>query len=267
MAGFRTHIGVSTLAGIGYGTAGYFCGIPLSACMVSGGLCSVSGILPDLDSNSGVPVRETMSLIAAVVPALMIPRFMQLGFDTEHMVLAAGVIYLAVRFGVAEIFKRYTVHRGMWHSVPAAAIAGLLTFLIVSGTALEIRLFKTAAVVLGFMIHLLLDEIWSVELRRGRLRIKKSLGTAIKFWTTKGLWPNVSTYGKLALLVALVIEDPYLMDQLGVKQPALAGKQKQGVSPDAYSAESEWSGSESSVEPETARRAFDYPATTSPVRR
>jgi membrane-bound metal-dependent hydrolase YbcI (DUF457 family) len=226
MADFRTHISFSTLAGIAYGGAGYAAGLPLSTCMVGCGLCSVSGMLPDLDSDSSVPVREMVSLVAAVVPALMIPRFVQLGFDTEQMALAAGVVYVAIRFGVAEIFKHYTVHRGMWHSLPAAAIAGLLTFLIVSGTSLDIRLFKTLAVVLGFVIHLMLDEFWSLRVRRGRLQVKRSFGTAMKLWTTRRLWPNLATYSKLLLLVAIVIGDPYLMDQLGVEQPEFAQNPK-----------------------------------------
>jgi len=259
MAGFKTHIGVSTVAGIGYGAAGYAAGVPLSTCMVAGGLCSVAGMLPDLDSDSGVPVREMVAFLAAVVPALMIPRFVELGFDVEHMVLASGLIYLAVRFGIGGFFKRFTVHRGMWHSLPAAAISGLLAFLIVSGTTLEIRLFKTAAVVLGFVIHLVLDEFWSFEMRRGRLRIKKSLGTALKFWTTKGLWPNVSTYGKLVLLVVLVIEDPYLMEQLGVEKIDFAQKPRHWIQTMANQDES--------ADAQTARRASDYPTTTSPVHR
>ena len=222
MADFRTHISVSTLAGIAYSGAGYAAGLPLSTCMVAGGLCSLSGMLPDLDSDSSMPVRETVSLVAAVVPALMIPRFVQLGFDTEHMALAAGIVYIAIRFGVAEIFKHHTVHRGMWHSVPAAAIAGLLAFLIVSGTSLEIRLFKTFAVVLGFVLHLMLDELWSLRVRRGRLQIKRSFGTAMKLWTTRNLWSTLATYGKLLILVGIVIGDPYLMDQLGVEQPEFA---------------------------------------------
>lgn len=227
MAGFKTHIGVSTAVGIGYGAVGYASGMPASTCMVAAGLCSVSGMLPDLDSDSGVPVRETMAFFAAVVPALMIPRFILLGFNLEQIVVAAGLIYVAFRFCIAEIFKRFSVHRGMWHSIPAAAIAGLLAFLIVSGTSLEIRLFKTAAVVLGFMIHLVLDEFWSFEVRNGRLRIKRSLGTALKLWSTRSLWPNVSAYGKLALLVVLVIQDPYLMDQLGIERSDLTRRPQQ----------------------------------------
>jgi len=218
MADFKTHIAASTFAGIGYGAAGYVYGAPISACLVAGGLCSVSGMLPDLDSGSGRPVREMMAFIAAVVPALMIPRFLQMGLEPEAMALAAAVLYLAIRFGVGEIFKRYTVHRGMWHSIPAMAVAALLALLVVSGDRIEIRLFKSGAVALGFFTHLVLDELWSLRIQRGRLRIKRSFGTALKLWSRKSLWANVSTYGKLIVLVALVIGDPYIMQHLGFQE-------------------------------------------------
>jgi membrane-bound metal-dependent hydrolase YbcI (DUF457 family) len=214
MAGFKTHITVSTMLGVGYGVAGHFAGVPLASCMLAGGLCSVSGMLPDLDSDSGVPVRESFAFAAAVVPMLMLDRFQQLGLTHEAMVLAGGLIYIAIRFGVAEIFRRYTVHRGMWHSLPAAAVAGLLAFLICSTEDFGLRVFRSAAVVLGFMSHLALDELYSIELRRGRLRTKKSFGTAMKLWTHRSLWANVSTYAKLIILLALAFGDPYLMGYL-----------------------------------------------------
>jgi hypothetical protein len=134
-------------------------------------------------------------------------------------VVAAGLVYVAIRYGVAELFKRYTVHRGMWHSIPAAATVGLLAFLLVSGDDIAIRMYKTLAVVLGFVIHLILDEIWSVDLSHARL--KKSFGTALKFWNSKSIWSNVSCYAKLAALLILVVGDPYLMNQLGVPQENL----------------------------------------------
>ena len=292
MAEFKTHIATSTLIGIGYGAAGYVCGATLSPCLVAGGLCSVSGMLPDLDSDSGKPVREMMAFMAAVVPALMIPRFQQMGFDPETMVLAAAMIYIAIRFGVAEIFKRYTVHRGMWHSLPAMAVAGLLAFLLVSGDSLEIRLFKSGAVVLGFLIHLVLDEMWSFQVRRGRLKIKKSLGTALKFWSTRSAWANVSTYGKLFILIAAVIGDPYLMQQLGAGQERLPASPKEwfeqvvdrgselflGQRMDESEPESPATEEDSPAftdappapevpEAETARRLFYYPTTELPVHR
>jgi hypothetical protein len=112
------------------------------------------------------------------------------------MVLAAALVYFIIRFFLAEIFRRYTVHRGMWHSVPAALIAGMFAFLIMSSEDITLRMFKTLAVVVGFMSHLILDEIWSVEFRRGNYSFKSSFGTALKLWGNNS-WANVLTWSKL----------------------------------------------------------------------
>ena len=79
--------------------------------MLAAGLCAVSGMLPDLDSDSGVPLRETSMFVAAIVPILTIERFKDLGFSHEAMALAAMLLYLGIRFVAIEFFKRYTVHR------------------------------------------------------------------------------------------------------------------------------------------------------------
>jgi hypothetical protein len=218
MAGFKAHITGSTLCGIGYGIAGYTHGIPWPSCAVAGLAFSVSGMLPDLDSPSGKPAKEILSLSAAVVPALMIPRFQQLGLHHERAVLAIAACYMFIRYMGAAIFRTYTVHRGMWHSIPAAAIAGVLTFILVHGDCLEIRLFKAGGVVLGFMCHLLIDEIWSVGFRYGIPRFKNSFGTALKFFSRGNLWSSVATYGILAATLVFTSCDPYLMKQLGVEE-------------------------------------------------
>jgi hypothetical protein len=214
MAGFQTHISVSTLTGLGYGVWGYHCGAPLETSVLAGGLCSVAGMLPDLDSDSGRPVQEISAFAAAVVPMLMIERFQTFGWSREMMVVAGAAIYAAIRFGVAEVFKRYTVHRGMWHSIPACLACGVLAFLIVAGQDLAPRLYKAGAVSLGFFTHLLLDELWSLRLRSGRLNVKKSFGTALKFFGQNS-WANASVYAKLGVLTFLAIGDPMLMHRYG----------------------------------------------------
>jgi len=215
MAGFKTHVTTSTVLGIGYGAAAHLAyGMPLDKSLLAAGLCGVSGMLPDLDSDSGKPVREMFAFGAAVIPMLMIDRFRHLGMSHESMVLAGGVIYLVIRFGISKLFKLYTVHRGMWHSVPAAGVAGLLAFLICSCESLDERLFKTGAVVLGFLSHLVLDEIYSFTWDGLLPRRKKSAGTAFKFWNRSSMWSNVSTYGKLVVLAALAFGDPILMDRV-----------------------------------------------------
>lgn len=215
MAGFKTHVSFSTLLGAGYGAAAHLGhDVALPSCVLAGGLCSLSGMLPDLDSDSGVPVRETMAFTAAVVPMLMLDRFHQLRMSNESIVLAGGVVYFAIRFGVGWILKRFTVHRGMWHSLPAVAIAGLLAFLICACDDVPLRLFNTGAVMLGYASHLVLDELYSIQWRRGRLRIKKSFGSALKLWS-KSPWATISTYAKLAMLAALATGDPVLMQRWG----------------------------------------------------
>ncbi len=88
MAGFRTHITVSTFTGIGYGTAAHLLyQVPLPTCILAGGLCSVAGMLPDLDSDSGVPLRESVAFGAAVVPMMLMERLRHYDLATETIVL------------------------------------------------------------------------------------------------------------------------------------------------------------------------------------
>ncbi len=213
MAGFQTHIATSSLLGVAYGATGHLAyGLPLPSCILAGGLCGIAGMLPDLDSDAGVPLRESVNFTAAIVPLLLLDRFKELGLTNEWVVLLCAGCYLSIRFGLAAILNMATVHRGMFHSLPAAAIAGLVTFLLCRNLHGHIALFKSGAVVVGFLSHLLLDEIYSLEPRFGRVRVKKSFGSALKLWGSD-MWANVLAYGQLAVLGALVWLEPAMMNR------------------------------------------------------
>jgi len=216
MADFKTHIATSTLVGIAYGGYGFYAGASPQSCILAGGLCSVAGMLPDLDSESGAPVREMSAFAAAVIPMLMLERFESFGWSREMIACCSAIIYVLVRFGLPAIFRRYTVHRGMWHSIPACLLCGLITFLLVAGPDMNVRLFKAGGVVLGFMTHLILDEIWSFGLRGGRLNVKRSFGTAIKFFGKDRL-ANSFVWGKLLVCSLLSVGDPMLMQRYGTE--------------------------------------------------
>jgi hypothetical protein len=180
MAGFKTHITVSSVLGVGYGGAAYFAyGVPWPTCVLAGGLCGVSGMLPDIDSDSGTPLHESMAFAAAVVPMMLLHRLRHWGLSPESMILVGAAVYLLIRFGVTALLKRYTVHRGMFHSLPAAVIFGEIAFLLASGENVYLRLYTAGAVMLGYLSHLLLDEIYSFQWRHGRVRLKESFGTAV----------------------------------------------------------------------------------------
>jgi hypothetical protein len=208
MAGFKTHITVSSILGVGYGAAAFaVADMPWPTCALAGGLCGVSGMLPDLDSGPGVPLRESMAFAAAVVPMMLVHRFQHLGLSPELIILAGAAIYLGIRFGVAELLRRYTVHRGMFHSLPAAVIFGEIAFLIFSGEDLRVRLYLAGAVVAGYLSHLVLDEFYSLEWQRGMLHTKHSFGTAVKLFGDRW-WPNISTYLKLGVLTFVAMKEP-----------------------------------------------------------
>jgi hypothetical protein len=226
MANFQTHISVSTALGIGYAGVGLVHEVPLDSCLLAAGLCSVAGMLPDVDSDSGVPFRETMAFLAAVVPMLLVDRFRQIGMSHEAMALSAVVLYGAIRFGAGEFLRRYTVHRGMFHSIPAAIVFAEAGFLIFGSDDLRLRLYKSGAILAGFLSHLLLDEVYSVEWYRGRMRLKQSFGTALKLWG-ESRWGNLSTYVKLILLSMLVAREPVVQQWI---ESARAGRVEQAAS-------------------------------------
>ncbi|MCO8123820.1 metal-dependent hydrolase [Stieleria sp. TO1_6] len=222
MAGFKTHISTSTVVGIAYGYWGVTSqSMSLENGMLAGGLCSVSGMLPDLDSDGGIPLREISLFAAAVVPILMLNRFRDYDLSHESMALAAMLIYVVIRFGAFEFFKRFTVHRGMWHSLPAAASAGLIAYLAMPCQSNAERAFKSVAVVVGFMVHLILDEIWAVEVGGVGLRTKKSFGTALKFFGTNPM-ANVVVYAMLFALTYTAYSDNEIAARLRTRDQSVS---------------------------------------------
>jgi hypothetical protein len=98
----------------------------------------------------------------------------------------------------------------MFHSLPAAVIFGELAFLLATGS-LELRIFKGAAVSLGYLSHLILDEFYSFDWQHG-LHTKRSFGTAVKVFG-QGWWPNLSTFAKLAILTFVAFKEPGWTEQ------------------------------------------------------
>jgi hypothetical protein len=222
MAGFRMHVSTSAVLGVGYAGAGHVLyGVPLDTSLVAGAMCGFSGMLPDIDSDYGVPLRETMAFTAAILPMLLVGHFQQFHLSHDAMILAAVSMYLFVRFGITNMIRKYTVHRGMFHSVPACLIFTGLAFLACGTADLPIRCYKAGGVAAGFMSHLTLDEIYAIEWKVGRWRFKKSFGTAIKFWGDDA-WANFSTYAKLAIVAMMILAQPSVFEQLEARHPQFA---------------------------------------------
>jgi LexA-binding, inner membrane-associated putative hydrolase len=241
MAGFRTHVGVSSALGVCYaGALHTMYGVPLPTAAVAGTLCGVAGMLPDLDSDFGVPLREAMSFAAATIPVLLVNRFESLELTRDSIVLISIGLYLFVRFGVATLIRKFTVHRGMFHSIPAMLTFGGIAYLLTGGCPTNERYMMAGGVMGGFLSHLVLDEIYAVEFKSGRWRTKKSFGTALKLWGGNGK-SNFVAYSKLAIVGMGVVGEPNalknfvanrpqiseainIVTQLGQSDPKLAGQ-------------------------------------------
>ena len=214
MADFKTHIVTSSIVGAAYGVVAHTeYGIPIPTCLIASGLCGLAGMLPDIDSDTGNSQREIMSFTAAITPMLMLDHLASMDLTTEEIVIATASVYIVVRFGLGELLRRYTVHRGMFHSVPAALIAGLITALACVSSVPAYELTKVLAMILGYLVHLILDEIWSLEARRGKFRVKRSFGTALKFFGNHW-FPNAVTYGLLLVLGSLAYQESSLPQYL-----------------------------------------------------
>lgn len=214
MADFVTHIATSTVLGAGYGAVAYgWYDVPLSSSLLAAGLCSVGGMLPDLDSGSGRPLRESVAFAAAVVPMMFLERLRTFGLVSELLVLIGAGSYLLIRFGLGWLLKKFTVHRGMFHSLPAAGVFCLISFLLISGEDVSLRWYKAGGVLLGYVSHLLLDELYSLEWVRGRWHLRKSFGSAMKLWGSYR-WSNLLTYGLLGGLGVVVFFEPQWMERV-----------------------------------------------------
>lgn len=182
MAGFRTHITVSGALGFVYGgCAVQPLGFSTEAGVLAAGVTAVGGMLPDLDSDSGVPVREMFGLAAAVVPLLFVRRMIHAGASPEGVLAALLFGYVFIRYALSALFKQFTVHRGMFHSVPAMLVAGLCVYLAYHSPDRSVRLLLACGVMAGFLSHLILDEVYSVDWRGVKPKLKSSAGTALKF--------------------------------------------------------------------------------------
>ena len=217
MAAYREHISVSGMMGIGYAFVAIFL-LNYSAVQaaIAAILTWIAGMLPDLDSETGRPVREMSGVTAALAPMVVFQHSSAIGVSSDRIVLVALLVYGAVRYGGPAILGRMTVHRGMFHSIPALVIASELTFLCYYSEELRVRLLMAAGVGIGFLSHLILDEMYSVQWNGVRIRLKKSAGSALKFMGKETV-PNGFTLGLLMFLTWASLNSSGVLEELTEK--------------------------------------------------
>jgi LexA-binding, inner membrane-associated putative hydrolase len=193
MANFNTHLGVAatgsalcaTVALAGHAAPqNYLLTLTLAG--------TIGGILPDIDLDKAIPARVLFSALGAVSAFIALFSLPKQYSIVELWIVWIGV-YLAVRYGGHKLFQERTHHRGIFHSLLAGAFFMALTAIIfdrVFGEPPALAWLTGLFVLIGFIIHLVLDEIYSVDIEGAA--IKKSFGTALKLfdyhsWRASGL--------------------------------------------------------------------------------
>lgn len=189
MANFNTHFNVafaaSAVLGVVLFKAGMLSPELLVGCVSAG---TIGGLLPDLDSNNSRPLDIGFNVLSALAAFLMVVWFADRLVLWE--LLAASILgFATIRYGLFALFTRLTVHRGVMHSIPYALMFGLISlylmFYAVGLTAVD-SWFVAIFISFGTLIHLILDEIYSVDLLN--MTVKRSFGTALKLYKHTD-WP------------------------------------------------------------------------------
>ncbi|REC95379.1 metal-dependent hydrolase [Kushneria indalinina] len=183
MANFTTHFSVAAAGGALVGGLGWQAGLwPFVDVFPVAGLVALGGVVPDIDADQSRAVRlifTLMAMLAVIGCVSALQPFLSLA---ELSGVGVGA-YLFVRYPMSTLFKRFSVHRGIWHSLLAAVLAALVvaavSYHLFVQTAIQSWIFA-GAMLIGVLIHLLLDEIYSIDIE-GR-RLKRSFGTAFKLY-------------------------------------------------------------------------------------
>lgn len=202
MANFNTHLTVafvcSSTASLMIYKAGMVSTSEFLCCALVG---TVGGLLPDIDLDYSVPARVGFNILSMVVAFTTVILWIN-HLSIFELLLVWLLSYLTMQWGVFYLFSSLTVHRGMVHSVPYMAVISLTLvhisfYVFKKGTVFS--WFLGVFLFFGAMIHLLLDEMYSVNLLG--LTVKRSFGTAIKFFEIK----NQQFYFLLYMIIAVML--------------------------------------------------------------
>jgi membrane-bound metal-dependent hydrolase YbcI (DUF457 family) len=204
MANFPTHIGVGTVVCGALATATLATDLVTPKDVVAITLAGVLGsVLPDIDLKDSRPSRAMFAGLAIFFSFAVL-----FSVESRYSIAEMLILWLGTRFGVrfvaGNVFHRFSYHRGIWHSLLAAAFSSFLTaavFYWMLGRDEAVSWFAALFMLVGFLTHLTLDEIYSVDVMD--TRIKASFGTALKFIDEKH--PGHTSAMAAAAVIAFLI--------------------------------------------------------------
>ncbi|MBU2583237.1 MAG: metal-dependent hydrolase [Alphaproteobacteria bacterium] len=186
MANYATHIAVGTVVSGALATLTVGADILAPESIMAVTLAGVAGsVLPDVDLRDSRASAILFSGIGVFASFCVLFLNADKYSLVELWILWLGSLVL-VRYGLSSFFYYISVHRGVWHSLLAGLFwAGLTAILF----HYVLRLHEGVAwlgggfMFIGYLTHLILDEIYSVDFMGNRL--KASFGTALKVYDSR----------------------------------------------------------------------------------
>ncbi len=209
MANFNTHFVVAaTASAVLSGTLLSMEILEPTQAVMAFALGTFGGLMPDIDSDRSKSIGIGFTVVSLLVTILAV--FVKNStYSLLEMLIMAGVVFGTVRFGFIEIFRKISKHRGMFHSIPVAIIWGESTAILMHlffGLNALVSWVYGIMIIWGYLVHLILDEVYSVDL--GNRRVKKSWGTALKLFKVKTRTDQIQTILIYALVAFLWTKAP-----------------------------------------------------------
>jgi len=209
MANFNTHFMVAASASaVLSGTLLSMEVLEPTQAVMAFALGTFGGLMPDIDSDRSKSIGVGFTVVSLLLTTLSV-FVKSTTYSLLEMLIMAGVVFGTVRFGLIDLFRKISKHRGMFHSIPVALIWGVSTAILMHlffGLNALVSWVYGIMVTWGYLVHLILDEIYSVDLENRR--VKKSWGTALKLVKVKTTTDKVQTFLIYVALVLLWMQAP-----------------------------------------------------------
>lgn len=209
MANFNTHFTVAaTASAVVSGTLLSMEVVSPEQAVIAFVLGTFGGLLPDVDSAHSTSIKVGFNVLSLLLTIMLI--FVKSStYSIVEMLIMSALVFSGIRYGFLEIFRKISKHRGMFHSVPVALIWGIVIAILMHfffGLNSLVSWVYGFMITVGYLVHLTLDETYSVDL--GNRRVKKSLGTALKFYKIKTTEDKIHTALVYATLIVLFFVAP-----------------------------------------------------------
>ena len=201
MAAFKEHVNIATIAtGVIVVTLYNVEFLTLYQALIALFIGIMGGILPDIDSDNSTPLQTVFKIFSIIVPLLLLLTLFT-AMPILQTILLWILLTVLLKLTLFKVFLHLTHHRGIFHSIPMAILTGEITFAIAyygAQTDLQVASIYGFIIFFGFIIHLLLDEIYSVN--AFGIKMKKSFGTALKLYDKHNIGGTLTLYVLIAVM-------------------------------------------------------------------